>query len=106
LCLCLHESWRPEGERRNNDGRRKDAHGHSFSSLKNHLVGRRFWLGETLLEATRLTESCRHIEKVTGKAIAKHLINRAGLYCKILDGGIVKVGDTVRAANRCHQAPR
>ncbi|MEH2560830.1 hypothetical protein V1289_000457 [Bradyrhizobium sp. AZCC 2289] len=64
----------------------------------NHLVGRRFWLGETLLEATRLTEPCRHLEKVTGKAIAKHLINRAGLYCKILDGGIVRVGDTVRNA--------
>ena len=64
----------------------------------NHLVGRRFWLGETLLEATRLTEPCRHVEKVTGKRIAKHLINRAGLYCKILHGGIVRVGDTVRNA--------
>jgi MOSC domain-containing protein YiiM len=62
----------------------------------NHLVGRQFWLGETLLEGTRLVEPCRHIEKVTGKAIAKHLINRSGLYCKILKGGIVRVGDLVR----------
>ena len=27
----------------------------------NHLVGRRFWLGETLLEATRLSIPCRHL---------------------------------------------
>jgi hypothetical protein len=36
--LCLHDSWRPQGERRNNDGCRKDAHGHSFSSLKNRKI--------------------------------------------------------------------
>jgi MOSC domain-containing protein YiiM len=64
----------------------------------NHLVGRHFWLGETLLEGTRLVEPCRHIEKVTGKAISKALINRGGLYCKILLGGDVRVGDVVRNA--------
>jgi MOSC domain-containing protein YiiM len=64
----------------------------------NHLVGRHFWLGETLLEGTRLVEPCRHLEKITGKAISKHLINRSGLYCKILQGGIVRVGDVVRNA--------
>jgi hypothetical protein len=35
--LCLHESRRPEGEGRNNDGCRKDAHGSFLSSLKNKL---------------------------------------------------------------------
>jgi MOSC domain-containing protein YiiM len=64
----------------------------------NHLVGRRFWLGETLLEATRLSVPCRHIEEITGKAIFDPLINRSGLNCKILQGGIVRVGDTVRNA--------
>jgi len=64
----------------------------------NHLVGRRFWLGETLLEATRLSVPCRHIEEITGKAIFDPLINRSGLNCKILQGGTVKVGDTVRNA--------
>jgi MOSC domain-containing protein YiiM len=62
----------------------------------NHLVGRRFWLGETLLEATRLSIPCRHIEEITGKAVFDPLINRSGLNCKILEGGIVKVGDIVR----------
>jgi MOSC domain-containing protein YiiM len=64
----------------------------------NHLVGRRFWLGETLLEATRLSIPCRHIEEITGKAIFDPLINRSGLNCKIIQGGVVRVGDVVRNA--------
>lgn len=63
-----------------------------------HLVGRRFWLGETLLEATRLSIPCRHIEEITGKAIFDALINRSGLNCKIIQGGVVNVGDVVRNA--------
>jgi len=61
-----------------------------------HLVGRQFWLGATLLESTRLSIPCRHIEEITGKAICDPLINRSGLNCKILKGGIVRVGDAVR----------
>src|ERR1700748_3614450 len=62
----------------------------------NHLVGKRFWLGDTLLEATRLSTPCRHIEEITGKAIFDPLINRSGLNCRILQGGVVRVGDVVR----------
>lgn len=62
----------------------------------NHLVGRRFRLGSTLLEATRLSVPCRHIEEITGKAIFDPLINRSGLNCRILEGGTVRVGDLVR----------
>ncbi|MFQ5439798.1 MAG: MOSC domain-containing protein [Paracoccaceae bacterium] len=61
----------------------------------NHLVGRRFRLGETLLEATRLSTPCRHIEEVTGKTISRWLIHRCGLNCMILDGGEVRIGDIV-----------
>jgi MOSC domain-containing protein YiiM len=61
-----------------------------------HLVGRRFWLGDALLEATRLSIPCRHIEEITGKAIFDPLINRSGLNCRILKGGTVAVGDPVR----------
>ena len=61
-----------------------------------HLVGKRFWLGETLLEATRLSIPCRHIEEITGKSIFDPLINRSGLNCRILQGGTVSVGDALR----------
>lgn len=64
----------------------------------NHLVGRKFWLGETLLEATRLSTPCRHIEEILGKAVFDPLINRSGLNCRILQGGTVRVGDIVRPA--------
>jgi len=63
-----------------------------------HLVGKKFWLGETLLQATRLSIPCKHIEEITGKAIFDPLINRSGLNCKILQGGTVRVGDAVRNA--------
>jgi MOSC domain-containing protein YiiM len=65
----------------------------------NHLVGRRFWLGGTLLQATRLSTPCRHIEEITGKAIFKPLINRSGLNCQILRGGVVHLGDLLRPAD-------
>jgi MOSC domain-containing protein YiiM len=61
----------------------------------NHLVGRRFRVGAAVLEATRLSTPCVHVEEVTGKAIFKALINRSGLNAKILIGGSVRVGDIV-----------
>jgi len=64
----------------------------------NHLVGRQFWVGETLLEATRLSTPCRHIEEILGKAVFDPLINRSGLNCRILKGGVIRVGDALRGA--------
>jgi MOSC domain-containing protein YiiM len=62
----------------------------------NHLVGRRFRLGQAIVEATRLSTPCRHIEEILGKAIFDPLINRSGLNCKIITGGTLRVGDAVR----------
>ncbi|WP_027535085.1 MOSC domain-containing protein [Bradyrhizobium sp. WSM3983] len=62
----------------------------------NHLVGRRFRLGEAIVEATRLSTPCRHIEEILGKAVFDPLINRSGLNCKIIAGGTLRVGDAVR----------
>lgn len=64
----------------------------------NSLVGKRFWLGETLLESTRLSVPCKHIEEVTGKEVFNPLVHRSGLNCKILTGGTVRVGDVLRPA--------
>ncbi|AHF77030.1 hypothetical protein Sant_1980 [Sodalis praecaptivus] len=62
----------------------------------NHLVGRRFWVGDTLLEATRLSTPCKHLEEITGKPVFDPLINRSGLNCKIVRGGKVYVNDLIR----------
>ena len=62
----------------------------------NHLVGRRFWLGEALLEATRLSIPCKHLEEILGKPVFNPLINRSGLNCRIIKGATVRAGDIVR----------
>lgn len=64
----------------------------------NHLVGRRFWLGPCLLEATRLSTPCRHIEEILEKQVFDPMLHRCGLNCRILEGGEVAVGDVVRPA--------
>ncbi|WP_245943820.1 MOSC domain-containing protein [Acuticoccus kandeliae] len=61
----------------------------------NHLVGRQFRLGSTLLEATRLSFPCKHLDEITGKEVFDPLVHRCGLNCQILEGGVVRVGDKV-----------
>lgn len=61
----------------------------------NHLVGRGFRVGATLLEGMRLSTPCRHIEEISGKAIFKPLLNRSGLNARILSGGAITIGDVV-----------
>ncbi len=62
----------------------------------NHLVGREFWVGDTLLVGGRLNVPCLFLEDLLGKAVFKPLINRSGLICLILKGGTVRVGDSIR----------
>ena len=62
----------------------------------NHLVGRRFTVGDTLLEGVMLSVPCRHIEQVTGKEVFNSMVHRSGLMARILRGGPVRVGDAIR----------
>ena len=64
----------------------------------NHLVGQRFRLGDCLLEATRLSIPCRHIEEILDKPVFDPMIHRSGLNCRILEGGTVRLGDPIRPA--------
>jgi MOSC domain-containing protein YiiM len=61
----------------------------------NHLVGRQFRVGSVVLEATRLSVPCKHVEETSGKEVFNALINRSGLNARILQGGIVAVGDLI-----------
>lgn len=61
----------------------------------NHYVGRRFRVGETLLEGTRLSTPCRHIEQITGLEVFTPMLHRSGLHARILTGGTVRMGDAV-----------
>jgi MOSC domain-containing protein YiiM len=63
----------------------------------NNLVGRRFRLGTALCEGTRRCEPCAHLERVTGiGGLARMLAYRGGLRARILEDGVVRVGDAVQ----------
>ncbi|MEP4199241.1 MAG: MOSC domain-containing protein [Aliishimia sp.] len=66
----------------------------------NHLVGERIQIGDCLLEATRLSTPCRHIEQITGQEIFEPLLHRSGLHARILRGGTIRVDDTITLARK------
>ena len=61
----------------------------------NHLVGRRFVVGQATLEGMRLCEPCGHLEKLTRPGVQKGLIHRGGLRARIVADGTIRVGDRV-----------
>jgi hypothetical protein len=64
----------------------------------NHLVGCYFKLGAATLEGIKLCEPCALLAKRVGTDRAREaLIHRGGLRCRIVEGGVVRVGDVVDA---------
>lgn len=61
----------------------------------NHLVGRYFRVGDCVLFGGRLNVPCRYLEDLVGKKVFKPLLNRSGLNCRIVVGGVVRAADTV-----------
>ncbi|MEX2374199.1 MAG: MOSC domain-containing protein [Dehalococcoidia bacterium] len=66
----------------------------------NHFVSRTFRIGEVVLEGTRLSTPCRHIEQITGLEVFTPLLHRSGLHARILKGGKVRMGDEVEVTDR------
>ncbi|SDB64495.1 MOSC domain-containing protein [Belnapia rosea] len=61
----------------------------------NHLVGRRFQVGEVILRGGRLNFPCKYLEELLGLPVYLPLYNRSGLNCSIERGGIIRPGDAV-----------
>ena len=61
----------------------------------NHLVGRRFQVGEVILRGGRLNFPCKYLEKLLNMPVFLPLYNRSGLNCSIERGGVIRPGDTV-----------
>ena len=59
----------------------------------NDLVGRRFRVGEAVLEGIRLCEPCAHLGRLIGPAVVKGIGHRAGDRARILSGASVRPGD-------------
>jgi len=63
----------------------------------NHLVGRPFLVGPVRLRGINLSEPCAYLEGITHPAVRAALVHRAGLRAEILDGGCIRLGDTIEA---------
>jgi MOSC domain-containing protein len=61
----------------------------------NHLVGKRFRVGEAVLRGGRLNFPCHYLEELLGKPVFLPLYNRSGLNCSIEIGGTVRRGDPI-----------
>jgi len=64
----------------------------------NHLVGRRFRVGEAVLYGARLNIPCQYLEDLLGKPVLKPLLHRSGLNCQIVEGGVIRPGDVIQPA--------
>jgi len=63
----------------------------------NDLVGKTFRVGQVLLKGLELCEPCGYLEKRTFTGIKAALKHRGGLRCCIIEGGPIRVGDSVTA---------
>ena len=61
----------------------------------NHLVGRRFRVGEVILRGGRLNFPCRYLEELLGLPVYLPLYNRSGLNCGIERGGTIRPNDII-----------
>jgi MOSC domain-containing protein YiiM len=60
------------------------------------LLGKRFWLGEVMVEALEPNPPCRHLAELAGKPLLKPLARRGGVRGQIVKGGVVGAGDLIR----------
>jgi len=59
------------------------------------LLGHRFRIGEVLLEGVKDCPPCDHLEQLVNKSVLQPLVGRAGVRARVLEGGIIRVGDVI-----------
>jgi MOSC domain-containing protein YiiM len=65
----------------------------------NALVGARFRVGAATLEGIRLCEPCGHLAALVTREVLPALLRRAGLRARIVEGGTIRPGDIIVAAD-------
>ena len=61
----------------------------------NHLVGQYFRIGDCVLYGGRLNVPCLYLENLLVKKVFRPLLNRSGLNCRIIVGGIIRIHDRI-----------
>jgi len=59
------------------------------------LVGTRIFIGETVLEITQIGKDC-HTGCAIYRQIGKCIMPKEGVFTRVIKGGLVNVGDTIR----------
>jgi len=62
----------------------------------NHLVGRKFMVGDVSLRGIRLCEPCSYLENLTIEGVKNGLVHRGGLRAQILNSGTIRIGDRIK----------
>jgi len=63
----------------------------------NHLIGKKFQIGNVKVEGIDLCRPCRHLtEMLNHKNILKEFLRRGGLRCQILSSSKIIVGDEIK----------
>lgn len=62
------------------------------------LLGQRFRVGDVLLEGVKDCPPCEHLEQLVNQPVLQPLVSRGGLRARVVEGGIIRVGDVVVVA--------
>lgn len=62
--------------------------------------GARLRIGPVLLEVVRVAAPCKLLDDTIGRGAQEALRRRGGSVCRVLEGGLVAVGDTVEMVER------
>jgi MOSC domain-containing protein YiiM len=63
----------------------------------NELCGKRFRVGDAILEGVELCEPCRLFARRTHRAVLEFFVGKGGLRARIVTGGRIRVGDKISA---------
>jgi len=61
------------------------------------LRGRRFQVGEAILEYDRPRPPCSYVESITEPGMTRALMGRGGICARVVRGGTIRVGDPIVA---------
>lgn len=62
----------------------------------NSLIGKQLQIGPAVLEVIRRCDPCTYLEGLVGQPVLKPLVDRGGIRCDVLTGGVIRVGDTIK----------
>ena len=62
----------------------------------NHLVGKKFRVGEAVCEGIKLCEPCGYLQGLVKLNVKDSLIHRGGLRARILESGMIRENDEIQ----------